>query len=530
MAIKVIIIGAGVGGTATAARLSAKGFDVKVYEKNSYNGGRCSLINHNGHRFDQGPSLYLMPKIFEETFRDLNENIHDHIELLKCTTNYNLYFHDDKVIKLSTDLTELSSTLDEYEGDSELTLINFLKFLKESHVHCHRSIKLALRNDFQNWYDFFHPRHVPDLIKLHLYDTVYNRVCKYFKSDYMRRAFTFQTMYLGMSPYDGPAPYSLLQYTEMAEGIWYPKGGFNKVLQSLENIAIKHGAEFNYNSDVKEIIIDDNGVAKGIKLQNGNIINSDIVICNADLVYAYNKLLPKTPYADKLGKQKLTSSSISFYWSMKKIIPQLIMHNIFVAEKYKESFDQIFKDHKLPDEPSFYVNVPSRLDPTAAPEGKDSVVVLVPVGHLTNNPNINFDDIVNTARQQVIEIMEKRLKITNLRSLIEHEIVNDPRTWQSEFNLWKGSILGLSHSMFQVLWFRPSLKCKIFNNLYFVGASVQPGTGVPIILYGAKLLEKKICNAYLNKNSSKFSLHNFIVFLISFFIFIISIYFFYIFY
>ncbi|KAF7990690.1 hypothetical protein HCN44_000495 [Aphidius gifuensis] len=527
MAIKIIIIGAGAGGTAAAARLSKKGFNVEVYEKNSYNGGRCSLINHNGHRFDQGPSLYLLPKIFEETFQDLGEDINNHIELLKCPSNYSVHFHDGKVFELTTDLSKLSTELEKYEGDKESTLINFFNFLKEAHIHYKKGINVALKIDFQNWYNFFNPKYLPLVMKLHIFDNVYNRISKYFKSDYMRKAFTFQTMYLGMSPYDAAAPYNLLQYTELAEGIWYPKGGFNKVLQSLENIAIKHGAEFNYNSDVKEILIDDNGVAKGIKLQNGSIIDSDIVICNADLVYAYNKLLPNTPYADKLGKQKLTSSSISFYWSMKKIIPQLNMHNIFLSENYKESFDQIFKDHKLPDEPSFYVNAPSRLDPTAAPEGKDSIVILVPVGHLTNKPNINFDNVVNTARQQVIEIMEKRLKITNLRSLIEHEIVNDPRTWQSEFNLWKGSILGLSHSIFQICWFRPSLKCKIFDNLYFVGASAQPGTGVPLVLCGAKLLENQICNKYLSNDDKKKAIKSsskFITYIFSLFIFIICAY------
>jgi len=152
----------------------------------------------------------------------------------------------------------------------------------------------------------------------------------------------------------------------------------------------------------------------------------------------------------------------------------------------------------LPDEPSFYVNVPSRIDPTAAPEGKDTVVVLVPVGHISNVPNIDFDQHVKRAREHVIDTIEKRLKISNFRSMIDHEIVNDPRTWQNEFNLWKGSILGLSHSLLQVLWFRPSMKCKLFENLYFVGASVQPGTGVPIVLCGAKLLEKQLCDRFSN--------------------------------
>lgn len=305
-----------------------------------------------------------------------------------------------------------------------------------------------------------------------------------------------------MSPYDGLGPYNLLQYTEIAEGIWYPKGGFNKVIQSLETIAVKHGAKFNYNSDVQEIVVDSKGVAKGIKMRNGNVINSDIVICNADLVYAYNNLLPKTSYANTLGKKKLTSSSISFYWSINQVVPQLAVHNIFLSGKYKPSFDQIFEDFTLPDEPSFYVNVPSRIDPTAAPEGKDSVVILVPVGHLSDK-KIDFDELVKRAREFVIDTIEKQLNVPNFRSMIDHEIVNDPRSWKNEFNLWKGSVLGLSHTFFQVVYFRPSLKCKIFENLYFVGASVQPGTGVPIVLSGAKLLEKQICNRFLSNDKSK---------------------------
>lgn len=197
MAIKVIIIGAGVGGTATAARLSKKGFQVEVYEKNSYNGGRCSLIHHNGHRFDQGPSLYLMPKIFEETFEDLGEDIKNHIDLLKCPSNYCVHFHDGKTFELTTDLSKLSRSLEKFEGDNESTLLNFFKFLEESHVHYKKGVEIALKTDFQHWHNLIRLKYLPALIKLHVFDTVYNRICKYFKSDYMRKAFTFQTMYLG---------------------------------------------------------------------------------------------------------------------------------------------------------------------------------------------------------------------------------------------------------------------------------------------------------------------------------------------
>lgn len=283
-----------------------------------------------------------------------------------------------------------------------------------------------------------------------------------------------------MSPYDAPAVYSLLQYTEFAEGIWYPKGGFNMVVQKLETIATKkYDATFLYNSPVAKINTeDDNKKVTGITLENGEIIEADAVVCNADLVYAYHHLLPPCKWTkNTLASKKLTSSSISFYWSMKQKVPQLDVHNIFLAEAYKESFDEIFKDNSLPSEASFYVNVPSRIDPTAAPENKDSIIVLVPIGHMKSLlgdkvEEENYPRMVERAREMVIEVIQHRLGINNFKDLIEHESHNDPAIWQSKFNLWRGSILGLSHDILQVLWFRPSTKdsTQRYDNLFFVGA------------------------------------------------------------
>jgi phytoene desaturase (3,4-didehydrolycopene-forming) len=282
-----------------------------------------------------------------------------------------------------------------------------------------------------------------------------------------------------MSPYDAPAVYSLLQYTEFAEGIWYPRGGFNMVVQKLESIASnKYGAKFIYNAPVSKINTEDDSMCvTGVTLENGDVIHADAVVCNADLVYAYHHLLPPCKWTKTtLATKKLTSSSISFYWSLSKKVPQLDVHNIFLAEAYKESFEEIFNDLSLPSEASFYVNVPSRIDPSAAPENKDSVIVLVPIGHMKsltgNGAEENYPEMVDRARKMVLEIIKRRLGMDNFADLIEHESHNDPAIWQSKFNLWRGSILGLSHDIFQVLWFRPSTKdsTQRYDNLFFVGA------------------------------------------------------------
>ncbi|KAI9310842.1 phytoene dehydrogenase [Dichotomocladium elegans] len=497
----VIVIGAGAGGTATAARLASEGFRVTVVEKNEFNGGRCSLIHHNGHRFDQGPSLYLMPGLFKETFADIGENIDDHLELLRCDNNYKIHFNDGDHIHLSSDLTRMRAEMDRVEGPEGFG--QFLSFMKESGVHYDRGTMLAIKRNFASLFDMIKLSFFPEIFRLHLFDIIYARAAKYFKTKKMRMAFTFQTMYMGMSPYDAPAVYSLLQFTEFAEGIWYPRGGFNVVVQKLEQIAATKGATFRYSAPVSKINTEP-GRVTGVTLETGEVIEADAVVCNADLVYAYHHLLPPCSWTQTtLASKKLTSSSISFYWSMKRKVPELDVHNIFLAESYKESFDEIFSGHTMPSEPSFYVNVPSRIDPSAAPPGKDSIIVLVPIGHMTdaikNKPD-HYKKMVKRARAAVFDVLRRRLMVDGdkFESLIEHEIVNDPSVWEKKFNLWRGSILGLSHDIFQVLWFRPSTKDSTgrFNNLFFVGASTHPGTGVPIVLAGSKLTATQVCEYF----------------------------------
>ncbi|KAI9475520.1 MAG: phytoene dehydrogenase [Benjaminiella poitrasii] len=498
----IVIIGAGVGGTATAARLAREGFKVTVLEKNDFSGGRCSLIHHNGHRFDQGPSLYLMPKLFEDAFADLDERIQDHLELLRCDNNYKVHFDDGEAIQLSSDLTRMKAELDRVEGP--LGFGRFLDFMKETHIHYERGTYIAIKRNFETIWDLVRLKYAPEIFRLHLFGKIYQRASKYFLTKKMRMAFTFQTMYMGMSPYDAPAVYSLLQYTEFAEGIWYPRGGFNMVVQKLESIASnKYDAQFRYNASVAKInTVEGAKKVTGVTLESGEVIEADAVVCNADLVYAYHRLLPPCSWTQQtLATKKLTSSSISFYWSLSTKVKQLDVHNIFLAESYKESFDEIFRDFSLPSEASFYVNVPSRIDSTAAPDGKDSVIVLVPIGHSKNTSGVPDEDyavLVKRARTMVLEVIERRLGMTGFENLIENEIVNDPSIWQSKFNLWRGSILGLSHDVFQVLWFRPSTKDSTgrYDNLFFVGASTHPGTGVPIVLAGSKLTSDQVCKSF----------------------------------
>ena len=488
---KVIVVGCGVGGVSVAARLAKAGLDVTVLEKNDFSGGRCSLLHCDGYRFDRGPSFYLMPKTFEETFDDLDEDITDWLDLRKCPTNYIVHYHDGQTLELSTDLTRMRSELERYEPGS---FEHYLRFMKEAHVHYDTSVNMVLKQNFESIWQLLTIENLIKAFQLHILNKVYSRACKYFRTDRLRRAFTFQSMYMGMSPFDAPATYNLLQYTELAEGIWYPIGGFNKVVQALESIAKKHGAQFKYGCCVKRIVTE-GGKTTGCELADGTTLDADIVVCNADLLYAYQNLLPDSTYGKSLDDKNLTSSSISFYWGLSRKVESLNAHNIFLAEHYKESFDDIFKNLSLPKDPSFYVNVPSRIDATAAPEGKDAMVVLVPVGHISDRHGVqDWAELIARARSFVIETLSRQLPDVggDFESLIASEQLTTPRDWRNDFNLFKGSILGLSHDILQVLWFRPGTRHAEYKNLYFVGASTQPGTGVPIVLCGAKLTAAQV--------------------------------------
>ncbi|KIW07674.1 uncharacterized protein PV09_01614 [Verruconis gallopava] len=314
-------------------------------------------------------------------------------------------------------------------------------------------------------------------------------------------------MYMGMSPFDAPGTYSLLQYTELAEGIWYPRGGFDKVIDGLVAIGNRWGVEYCLSMPVAQVTLSPDGRrATGVELEDGSTLRADLVVCNADLVYAYSNMLPQTAYASSLSTRKTSCSSISFYWAISQVVPELKTQNIFLSNDYRNSFDSIFRDHLIPEEPSFYVNVPSRVDLSAAPDGCDSMVVLVPVGHLlptgsskdngTPSKSGHKQDwlkLTKVAREKVLSTIKTRTGV-DLGSLILHEQINDPSTWKQAFNLDRGGILGLSHSFFNVLSFRPKTRHASISNLYFVGASTHPGTGVPICLAGAKIVATQIMN------------------------------------
>jgi len=482
-----LVIGAGLGGITLAARLARQGYRVTVLEKNAKPGGRCDQFTRDGHRFDIGPTLFLMPEIFAETYAALGARMEDELDLRRIDPTYAVRFDDGTQLSLTSDMNVMQAQLEKIEPGS---FGGLMRYLAEGHLHYHLSLERFVGRNFDNYLDYFSLRNLPLLFKLKALIKHYDNIGKYFRDPRLKAAFTFQNMYLGLSPYDAPATFSLLQYTEMAGGVWFPLGGLYRVVESLAALAEKRGVEFRYNTAVKQIEIE-NARATGVVMQDGSRHTADVVIANADLPYVYRELLPDSSEAEKLARKKYTCSALMFYWATDKIYPQLNTHNVFLAGDYRASFDRIFHDHTLPAAPSFYVHAPARVDPAAAPAGQDTLFVLVPVGHLDERVPQDWDALCTYARGAVFDRL-RNLGIDDLERHLKFEVSYTPRDWLTEYNLAKGAAFGLSHNFTQVGYLRPHNQHRRYRNLFFVGSSTHPGTGLPMVLLSARLTSERI--------------------------------------
>ena len=482
----VAIVGAGVGGLAAAARLAHAGFEVSVYEKQRGPGGRCSQLRMDGFTFDMGPTILLMPEVIRETFEAVGRKLEDYLTLHRCEPNYTVHFRDGARLTFTSDLARLSHELEQMEPGSTP---HFMRFLEQGRDQYQTSLDHFVGRNFDNLWQFVSPANLRHIFRIRAHRKLYAETGRFFKDDRLRAAVTFQTMYLGISPYESPAVYGLLPYSEIGVGIWFPEGGLYALPKALERLAKELGVRFHYEAPVRRLRLE-KGRARGLELESGEFVAADVVLCNADLPYAYEKLIdPEVTALPRAKKLKYTSSGFMFYLGMKGRVPGLGHHNVFFGRDYRASFDDIFKHHRVPEDLSFYVNVPNRTDPSLAPDGKDALYVLVPVPH--QDPSLDWRALEKGIRERVFRRLEEE-GYGALASQVEVERVFTPDDWASGFNLQKGAAFGLSHHFFQIGPFRPANQDPRVRNLFFVGASTQPGTGLPTVMLSARLVCERI--------------------------------------
>ena len=491
---RVAVVGAGMGGLAAAIRLRIMGFDVEVFEKNAQTGGRIGRLNQGGFTFDTGPTLLLMTDVYRDLFAAAGRNLDEEVDLVPLDPNYQVHFGDGDSIRISSSLPALIPELERIEPG---VTPRFYRFMEDSCYKYRLGRSEFVERDFEKAGDFFGPRNLRLLLKTKALSNYYRSVSNYFKTEKLRQTFSFQTMYLGLSPFKAPAVYALLPYTELAEdGLHYPRGGIYELVEAMTRLARDLGVKVHLNSPVEEITIARDG-ARGVRV-HGEKIGADAVLANADLPYVYSKLLPQSAGAGdfrwsfrKREKLLYTASAFMLYLGLDRKLEHMLHHNVYLSARYKENFEQIFEERRLPDDPSFYTNVPSRTNEYGAPTGMEALYVLVPVPHL-QDANADWARDGEAFKERVYDLLEKKAGIENIRRHVVVEQVKTPLDWRAEYNLEEGAAFGIGHGIFQVGYFRPPMASKTLRNVYFVGASTRPGTGVPLVAIGAKLAAERI--------------------------------------
>ncbi len=488
----VIMIGAGIGGITAATHLAKHGLHVTIIEKNSHPGGRCDRISRDGHHFDTGPTLLVMPLLYESEFAALGASIWDVLDLQRVDPTYHLVFDDGSQLALTSDMKSLQEQLETFEHGSFQSL---MRYMDEGYRHYHLGIEKLVKRDFRKASDFFTLDNLPLLYQVKPLVNHYRNMSAYFDDPRLKAAFTFQDVYMGLSPFEAPATFSMMPYTELAHGVWYPKGGMYSVVEALTKLACDAGVEFIFDTAVERIDIERRVRARrhGERSTYWKRMRFlPMLICHMFINTCFRRMDRQKNFPAK----RYSCSVISFYWGLDKTYETLGPHTLFLASDYRENFDRIIRDLSLPANPSLYIHAPARLNSSMAPAGQDTIIAIVPVGHMGGDGGQDWNRLRDEARGHVFRRLSS-LGINDLEAHIKFEINFTPLSWRKRYNLMKGSTHGLCHNLMQLGYFRPDLQHPRYRNLYFAGASTRPGTGMPTAMVSGHQAAQRIIDALL---------------------------------
>ncbi|MCA0969481.1 phytoene desaturase [Halobacillus litoralis] len=481
---KIAVVGAGPGGLAASMILASKGYEVHVYEKQNYVGGRNGhfTLGEGAYTFDIGPTFLSMPHIMEEIFQLSGRNVHDYMDLMELSPMYELQF-DGKRVPMYRDRRKMIQVIRDYFPGNE---IGYQRFMKETREQM-EALTPLLQTRHNRLRDYVSKRTLRALPKLSLGKSVYDVLSQYFDDEKLKIAFTFQAKYLGMSPWECPGAFAILSYMEHEHGVFHPRGGVNQLSKAMARVVEEHGGQIHLGQGVRKFKLDGKKM-KALELDSGEIVEADEFIVNADFAHAMNHLVDDQELtkhkSTHLEKKKYSCSTFMIYVGLDKKY-EMPHHTIIFAEDYKKNVDEMTKDLVLSDEPSIYVHNASVTDDSLAPEGHSAVYILAPVPN--NYSELDWDDKQDLFKELIYDELENKTGFHDIRDHIVAEKVLTPKQWETDHFVHKGATFSLGHQLSQMMYFRPHNKFQEFEHCWLVGGGTHPGSGLPTILESARI-------------------------------------------
>ncbi|MCS7089909.1 MAG: phytoene desaturase family protein [Verrucomicrobiota bacterium] len=484
---RVVIVGAGPGGLALALLLARAGLQVTVLERQSQVGGRTSALVLDGFRFDLGPTFFLYPQVLEEIFQAVGYDLHREVSIKRLNPQYRLIFGQGGELLCGPDPEAM---IEQISRLAPADAPRFREFLQDNRVKLAK-FRPCLQMPFHGWADLFNRRMLAVLPYLKPWKSLHAELASYFRDPRLQLAFTFQSKYLGMSPFHCPSLFSILSFLEYEYGIWHPIGGCNALTRALANVALKLGAEIRLNEPVLNVLFEGRR-AVGVRTP-GAEYRADAIALNADFGHAMTTLVPnalRRKWTDEaLARKRFSCSTFMMYLGIEGRYEHLQHHNIYIASDYRKNLDEIEQRHVLSADPSFYVANPCRTDPTLAPPGHSTLYILVPVSH--QHPNIDWTRERDRFRSLVLSQL-RRIGLDDLEKRIRVERIITPADWEHRLGIYKGATFNLAHNLGQMLHRRPRNRFEEFHRLYLVGGGTHPGSGLPVIFESARITSRLI--------------------------------------
>lgn len=485
---KVTIIGAGISSLSSACFLAKEGYDVTILEKNATIGGRARQFSTQGFVFDMGPSWYWMPDVFERFYNQFGYTTSDFYELKRLDPSYRVFWPDNSFDDIPSDLDTYKQWFEKLEPGSS---VHLEKFLKEAKYKYEVGMNDLVHKPSLAWSEFVDGRIISGMFKLHLFSSFAKYIRKYFSNEKIISLLEFPVLFLGATPEETPALYSLMNYADIELGTWYPMGGMYKIIEAFETIAKNLGVKIETEQEVKGFKYDNNTITK--TLTNNKIIDTDILISGADYHHTDQKLVPHfSNYNENYwDKRVMAPSSLLFYVGIDKKIDNLLHHNLFFDADFKEHAINIYKNPEWPENPLFYVCCPSKTDSSVAPEGKENLFILVPIA-----PELKDDETIRAKYfDLLIERIEKHTGVSIKNDIIYQKsyCISD---FKKDYHAFRGNAYGLANTLMQTAILKPSLKNKKLKNMYYTGQLTVPGPGVPPSIISGEVVAKEILKKF----------------------------------